>query len=390
MSRVTIPVISVGDEFVLIQPRLQMAVPAVTPQPATALPIAPALPFLQQPREFTPSAETSPTPIRPPVRLLNFLHRHSLVAFALLFLLVGITATEVAGSYQAAHIEAAAKPALALKTTVPAIAGLNLTVPSDQLQAKLQTITSQPVTLTVGTQSMPISSDSIKSWLQITSNTNKSEYYIRIKAGTITASLNQLANQFVKAPSNQVTVNEDGVSQIVVGGRNGTALSDPNSLKTQADQIAKTVMGGKGLQFTTPLQTVPFQSVTPVAFDKLLVVNVTTKKMWAFQNGQQVNNWLVSAGKPSTPTPLGEFHIYAKFSVQDMRGTNPNGTPYFQPHVHWVNYFSGGSAIHGVYWHPLSWFGVNNSSHGCVGVPDDQAEWIYNWAPIGTTVITHA
>jgi lipoprotein-anchoring transpeptidase ErfK/SrfK len=84
------------------------------------------------------------------------------------------------------------------------------------------------------------------------------------------------------------------------------------------------------------------------------------------------------------------FHVYAKFTVQDMRGTNPNGTPYFQPKVPWVSYFYQGSAVHGVYWHPLSWFGVNNSSHGCVGLPVDQAQWVFNWAPIGTTVITHA
>jgi lipoprotein-anchoring transpeptidase ErfK/SrfK len=73
-----------------------------------------------------------------------------------------------------------------------------------------------------------------------------------------------------------------------------------------------------------------------------------------------------------------------------MSGFNPDGTKYLQPHVQWINYFYGGDAVHAVYWHPLSWFGAINSSHGCVGVSTDDGKWVYDWAPIGTTVITHA
>jgi lipoprotein-anchoring transpeptidase ErfK/SrfK len=371
---------------------LHVAVLGATPQPAAALPIAPALP-LQAPREFIPPAELASVPVRLPGRLLNFLHRHSLVTFALLFLLVGSAATQVAGNYQAARIEAAAKPALALKSTVPTIAGLNLTVPSGQLQAKLQTITSQPATLTVGTQSVAVSPDTIKSWLQITSSADKSQDYIRIKAGAITASLNQLTNTYVKAPVSQVTVTHtDGTpSGVIVAGQNGTMLTDPGSLATQAQQIAKTVMDGKGLQFSTPLQSVPFQAVTPAAFGKLLEADVTTNRLYAYENGQLVNTFLATAGAPATPTPIGEFHIWAKFTVQTMKGFNPNGTPYIQPNVPWINYFDhSGDAVHGNYWRPASVFGNVSTSHGCVGIQVNDAEWVYNWAPIGTTVITHA
>jgi hypothetical protein len=311
-----------------------------------------------------------------------------LAAFAILFLAVGIATIKVGGNYWSERIISHAKPTATAEVIKPTIAGLNLTVSASDLQAKLQTITNQPASLTVGAQTIPVGADTIRSWLQITSSKDKSQDYIRIKAGSISASLTQLANQFVKAPINQVSVTASGVTRVVVAGRNGTALSDPNTLKTQADQVAKTVMDSKGLQFNTPLQTQAFQAIDPCAFDKSIVADVTTKTMGAFEHCTEVNRWLVSAGKPSTPTPIGEFHVYAKFTVQDMRGTNPDGSPYFQPHVHWVNYFYQGSAIHGVYWHPLSWFGVNNSSHGCVGVPDDEAAWIYNWAPIGTTVIT--
>jgi L,D-transpeptidase-like protein len=328
-------------------------------------------------------------PLPPLDPLSRFFRRHSVIVAALALLLVGSAAIRVAADYWTAkHIAPVASVKVAKLPARP-IAGFNITVPAAELQAKLQSITSQPATLTVGGFSEPINGDIIKGWLQITANKQKTEYYIHVNEAAIASSLTKEAGEYARSPVNQVTATEDGVSRVVVGGRDGRALSDTKTLKTQAGQTAKSVMNGAGLQFSTPMATVPFQSVTPAAFDKLLVSDITTKKMWAFQNGQQVNSWLISAGAPATPTPVGEFHVYAKFSVQDMRGTNPNGTPYFQPHVRWVNYFYQGSAVHGVYWHPLSWFGAINSSHGCIGLPENEAQWIYNWAPIGTTVIVH-
>jgi lipoprotein-anchoring transpeptidase ErfK/SrfK len=380
-----LPTDNEGGDFALkrLLPAAAMAVAS-----ATASPIAPTLP-LPQPRNFTPPTEFSPLPVSPPGRFMNLLHRYSLAVFALLFLAIGVAAIEVGGSYWSAKAVSAVKPAAAAKITVPTISGLNLTVPANELQAKLQTITSQPATITVGTQTIPVGADTIRSWLQIATSHDKSQDYIRLKSGSIAASLTALANQFVKSPVNQVTVNEAGTDRIVISGRNGAALTDPNGLKTQAQQIAKTVMDSKGLTFNTPLQTVPFQAVTPAAFDKMLDVNVVTKQMYAYQNGQLVNSWAISAGAPQTPTNIGQFKIYAKYSVQDMRGFNPDGSKYFQPHVPWVNYFSGGDAVHGNYWRPASVFGNVNTSHGCVSLPVDEAAWVYNWAPIGTTVITH-
>ena len=52
-------------------------------------------------------------------------------------------------------------------------------------------------------------------------------------------------------------------------------------------------------------------------------------------------------------------------------------------------FFHGGYAIHGNYWRPASYFGNINSSHGCIGINVDDAAWIYDWAPIGTSIITH-
>jgi lipoprotein-anchoring transpeptidase ErfK/SrfK len=320
---------------------------------------------------------------------LSIIKRYRLATAALIILIIGSAAVVIGGQYWTSTRIVNHAAAAPIKTGTRPISGLNLTVPAADFQAKLQAITNQPATLTVGTNPVPVGSDTIRNWLQITSNKSKSEYYIHLNKAAIATSLTALANKYAKTPINQVTVNEDGVERVIVGGRNGAALSDLNTLSTQAQETAKTVMDGKGMQFNTPLATTPFQAVTPAAFDKLLVSNIATKKMWAYQNGQLVRSFLVSAGAPATPTPVGQYKVYAKFAVQDMRGNNADGSRYFQPKVPWVSYFTAGNAVHGVYWRPADWFGNINSSHGCVGVPVNDAKWVYDWAPIGTTVITH-
>lgn len=408
MSRAIMPAIQVGNDF--ISTKSNMKVEVLAPEaslPPQSLVVAVSSKHGSTDPSDTPSEGSSQhnsdeAPETDPETNHHAKHRlprlphigelikhHRVATAAIVLLIVGAAVVIIGERYYTAKYIPAAPAANVIKTGEKPISGLNLTVPAAEFQAKLHSITHQPATLTVGPHTMPVGSDTVRSWLQITSNKSKSEYYIHLNKAAIAPSLTELANKYVKTPVNQVTVPEDGVQRVVVGGRDGTALSDPNSLNVQAQEIAKTIMDGTGLQFNTPLATVPFQAVTPANFDKLLVSDINRKKMWAFQNGQLVKTFLVSAGAPDTPTPVGQFKMRAKLPVQDMRGNNADGSRYFQPRVPWVSYFYGDNAVHGVYWRPADWFGNINSSHGCIGTMVDEAKWVYDWAPIGTTVIVH-
>lgn len=379
--------IAVGNEFVLSRQSLRVvAEPEAIPQPALVV--------LSVPIEAIPQYESIPVTIASstlritlPKQVLNYAHRYSLASFALLFLLVGSAAIIVGGRYWSSRILSEVKPLAVTAPLTHTIAGLSLAVPNTQLQSELQKIVSQPASITVGSQTASISPAVIKSWLTITPSGNKAQDYIQVNTSAITTSLMALANQYVAAPVNQVSVTHtDGItpSGVILAGQNGTELSNPSTLSSQSQQAAKSVMNATGLQFNTPLNTVVFQSVTPCAFPKLLEANVVTDRLYAYQGCQLVNTFLTTDGKPSTPTPLGEFHIWDKLTLQTMTGPG-----YVQPNVPWINYFDhSGDAVHGNYWRPASVFGSVNTSHGCVGVQVSQAEWIYNWAPIGTTVIT--
>jgi len=377
----------VGNEFVLARPHLRVVTePDIIPPLERVMPIIPVEAISQQ--ESIPVMVATPVRrVLPFRRLLNLAHRYSVASFALLFLLVGSAGIVVGGRYWSSRIDDGVKPLSAITPLTHTIAGLSLAVPNTQLQSELQSITSQPASITVGSQTASISPTVIKSWLTITPSGNKAQDYIQVNTNAMESSLMAIANQYVVAPVNQVSVaHTDGItpSGIILGGQNGTALSDPSTLSVQAQQAAKTVMNAKGLQFNTPLQTVPFQAVTPCAFPKLLEADVVTDRLYAYQGCQLVNTFLSTDGKPSDPTPIGEFHIWAKTTMQTMTGPG-----YVQPNVPWINYFDhSGDAVHGNYWRSANVFGSANTSHGCVGLQVSDAEWVYNWAPIGTTVIT--
>ena len=68
-------------------------------------------------------------------------------------------------------------------------------------------------------------------------------------------------------------------------------------------------------------------------------------------------------------------------------GSYATGDYYFLPKVPYVMYFiDGGYALHGTYWHHN--FG-HPMSHGCVNLPTDQSKLLFDWAPMGTTVVVH-
>lgn len=114
---------------------------------------------------------------------------------------------------------------------------------------------------------------------------------------------------------------------------------------------------------------------------KLIDVNLATQTVTLYDNDEQVRTMISSSGAKATPSLTGTYAIYAKADILDMRGEG-----YEAEDVPWVLMFNGDYTIHGNYW--ATTFGVP-SSHGCIGLPVSDAEFLYNWSPIGTIVSIH-
>lgn len=122
-------------------------------------------------------------------------------------------------------------------------------------------------------------------------------------------------------------------------------------------------------------------AVNALTSGRWIDVNVTTQTLSAYEGDKLVFTTKVSTGRARTPTVLGRFRIRTKLRAQAMSGPG-----YYLPNVPYVMYFHAGYALHGTYWHNN--FG-HPMSHGCVNMRTDEAKWLYEWAPVGTLVVTH-
>lgn len=112
-----------------------------------------------------------------------------------------------------------------------------------------------------------------------------------------------------------------------------------------------------------------------------LEINLSTQRLIAWEGGLPVYAIIVSTGKAATPTYPGIFTIEEKRPLDRMRGAD-----YDVPDVPYAMYYDRGYAIHGAYWHHN--FGTP-VSHGCTNVAVNHAQWLFNWAEVGTPIVIH-
>ena len=98
-----------------------------------------------------------------------------------------------------------------------------------------------------------------------------------------------------------------------------------------------------------------------------------TNQLLALIDGNRVV-WIfpISSGKPSTPTILGDYHIYYRDP-----GYRPDG-------MYYSDFFIRGYAIHG--YDPAPDY---PASHGCMRLPIVDAIPVYNWLALGDWVDTY-
>lgn len=110
-------------------------------------------------------------------------------------------------------------------------------------------------------------------------------------------------------------------------------------------------------------------------------IDLSDQHLLAWEGENQTFTAVISTGKPKTPTHPGIYQIQRKYSQDRMRGAD-----YDIPDVPHVLYFDRGYALHGAYWHNN--FGTP-VSHGCINLPVDNAQWLFDWTKIGTPIVIH-
>jgi len=126
---------------------------------------------------------------------------------------------------------------------------------------------------------------------------------------------------------------------------------------------------------------------------KLLLISISLQHLWACRGTKIVNQGSVTTGTTvitngvDDNTPVGTWRIHAKETDITLTGCDANGC--WNDPVHYWMPFDGEVGLHDASWQTFP-FGASNyhtdGSHGCIQLPTALAAWIYNWAPVGTTV----
>lgn len=229
----------------------------------------------------------------------------------------------------------------------------------------------------------------IASWTTTTADPSK---------GTITVSYNkqaisdfmsgELGQHLNQTKTNQVDLVDTSGNVIMTKtkGVNGVTVKDTATI---ADQVYSALSGNRSATLTAASDITKFDTEQQTVTWKI-VVDRSKQTATVYNNDQVVQTFNVCTGKTGKhETTLGNYFIYLKYKVQDMRGSNDDGSQYLTPGVKWVSYFNGGQGFHTASWNAsgiASGDPTGHGSHGCVNMNEADAKWIYDNCPEGTLV----
>jgi len=155
--------------------------------------------------------------------------------------------------------------------------------------------------------------------------------------------------------------------------RGGLSIAQIDSMSGSRPELASVVLA--------PLVSGPLNQ------EKAIHVNLAEQRLYAYERGRIARTYLISSGTVKYPTPVMDTWVRSKVAVKRYRwsyGLNHKDN-YDLPNVKWNLQILGPYFIHGAYWHNN--FG-HRMSHGCINMRTSEAEWVYQWADVGTPVRT--
>jgi lipoprotein-anchoring transpeptidase ErfK/SrfK len=126
-----------------------------------------------------------------------------------------------------------------------------------------------------------------------------------------------------------------------------------------------------------------------VSGERWVLVDLASQTASAMVGESVYYTALVTTGKDGWNTPPGEFRILYRVENETMTSAAIGAEEYYVlEDVLYTQYFTNrGHALHLNYWREPYYFGNIRSSHGCVGMRLEDAEFFWNFATHGTRVV---
>ncbi|MBV9229937.1 MAG: L,D-transpeptidase, partial [Chloroflexi bacterium] len=138
---------------------------------------------------------------------------------------------------------------------------------------------------------------------------------------------------------------------------------------------------------------------------KVVVVSLEEQAMRVYNNGELVNAFQVTTGRPDRPTPPGVWWVEGKQSPTVFKAGVPQSSPDWYPDTpinYAMQFHSNGYYLHDSWWRADYGPGTNfphadasgdafssHGSHGCVNISKDNAAWLYGFVQLYTPIIIY-
>jgi len=121
------------------------------------------------------------------------------------------------------------------------------------------------------------------------------------------------------------------------------------------------------------------------ATKKEIRVFIERQVLFAFENGEEIYSFDIVTGRDEKETTAGRYQIFRKHEKYTSK-TYGSEMPYT------MFFTEDGKAIHGTQMATLrsylhAYLNESVGSQGCIGLTDDNAKALFDWAPIGTPVV---
>lgn len=233
-----------------------------------------------------------------------------------------------------------------------------------------------------------------------------------VKKGDVIFSASRLQDSYDKdikasfqpdAKDQSEIVNANGrVLEVTVQGHDGVTVADGGDSNVGTDALKVIAGDADAVSIDGSVTAMKTTKET-----RNLVADLSDHTLTAYVDGKAVKTVHITAGQGNDYatgkckngdmcTPEGNFEVWLKYPEQDMSGTltlsDGSTETWDVKGVHYVNYFSkSGCAIHRIATDTamsdaqIAAMG-KNTSHGCIGIGWDVAEWFYDFMLMGTSV----
>jgi lipoprotein-anchoring transpeptidase ErfK/SrfK len=201
-----------------------------------------------------------------------------------------------------------------------------------------------------------------------------------------------------KAVQQAITVNSSSGQQIVGHWFSDTRLDFRPDAFWAANSTVTVKLALDGVQGATGVYGIQAKTVSfKVGRSQVSTADDNTKMMTVVRDGKTIQTIPISLGAPGTTTYNGIMVISERYQQIRMNSQTVGlGKAYDIPDVpHAQRLTPSGTFVHGNYWRPVSTFGSQDTSHGCVGMHDAKGGqdtttpgyWFYSNSLIGDVVI---